>query len=65
MEVKMLKKTVIEHFGSQHAIAKALQVSDSAVSQWKEVIPERAALLVHKITRGKLRYSKAFYKKAD
>lgn len=61
----MLKKVVIEHFGSQHAVAKALHVSDSAVSQWREIIPERAALLIHQLTKGKLEYSKSFYKKVD
>ncbi len=36
----MYKKDVIDHFGTQRAVAKALGISDAAVSQWKEVIPE-------------------------
>lgn len=32
----MYKKDVIDHFGTQRAVAKALGISDAAVSQWKE-----------------------------
>lgn len=39
----MYKKDVIDHFGTQRAVAKALGISDAAVSQWKEVIPEKDA----------------------
>lgn len=60
----MLKNTATEHFGSQHAIALALGVSDSAVSQWKEVIPEKAALKLSIITNGKLKYLADLYKTA-
>ncbi|HHQ6628322.1 hypothetical protein BFS14_01955 [Serratia fonticola] len=60
----MLKEKATEHFGSQHAIAIALGVSDSAVSQWKEVIPERAAMKLSLITKGKLKYLAEFYCKA-
>ncbi|WP_089566742.1 Cro/CI family transcriptional regulator [Escherichia coli] len=34
----MYKKDVIDHFGTQRAVAKALGISDAAVSQWKEVM---------------------------
>ncbi|AOV98556.1 MULTISPECIES: Cro/CI family transcriptional regulator [Edwardsiella] len=61
----MLKQTVVKHFGSQRAVAQALQVSDSAVSQWKTLIPERAALKLHRITAGKLKYSPCFYQKSS
>ncbi|MBN3978575.1 MULTISPECIES: Cro/CI family transcriptional regulator [Serratia] len=60
----MLKEAATEHFGSQHAIALALGVSDSAVSQWKEIIPEKAALKLSILTKGKLKYLAEFYKKA-
>ncbi|MGU7665944.1 Cro/CI family transcriptional regulator [Escherichia coli] len=43
----MYKKDVIDHFGTQRAVAKALGISDAAVSQWKEVTrPLRAAMIV-------------------
>ena len=59
----MLKTAVREFFGSQHAISVALGLSDSAVSQWKEVIPEGAALKIDRITNGKLKYKSEFYQK--
>ncbi|ERT10271.1 Cro/CI family transcriptional regulator, partial [Photorhabdus temperata] len=34
------------------------------VSQWKNIIPERAALKLNKITNGKLKYKPALYNKA-
>jgi DNA-binding transcriptional regulator YdaS (Cro superfamily) len=60
----MLKEAVIEHFSSQHAIAVVLGLSDSAVSQWKEIIPEKAAMKLSILTKGKLKYLDSFYKKA-
>jgi len=59
----MLKEIVTAHYGSQHAIAVALGVSDSAVSQWEMVIPERAALKLNRITGGKLAYDPSLYQK--
>ncbi len=59
----MLKKAVREYFGSQHAISLALGLSDSAVSQWKEIIPEGAALKIERITKGKLKYQENLYQK--
>ncbi|MDC9607182.1 Cro/CI family transcriptional regulator [Xenorhabdus griffiniae] len=60
----MLKDEAIKFFGSQRAIAEKLNVSDAAVSQWKEIIPERAALKLNKITNGKLKYKPNLYSKA-
>jgi DNA-binding transcriptional regulator YdaS (Cro superfamily) len=59
--VIMLKDEAIKYFGSQRAIAEKLKVTDSAVSQWKEVIPERVALKLSRITNGKLKYQPDFY----
>ena len=58
----MLKEKVVKHYGSQRAISAALGVSDSAVSQWGEVIPERIALKLSRITDGVLVYDPSFYK---
>lgn len=53
---------MVKHYGSQRAISAALGVSDSAVSQWGEVIPERIALKLSRITDGVLVYDPSFYK---
>ena len=60
----MLKQEVIAHFGSQRAVAKALRISDSAVSQWKEIIPEKDAYRLEVITGGQLKYDEGSYRNA-
>ncbi|PQQ22997.1 Cro/CI family transcriptional regulator [Photorhabdus hindustanensis] len=60
----MFKDDAIKFFGSQRAIAEKLSLSDAAVSQWKDVIPERAALKLNRITNGKLKYKPELYNKA-
>lgn len=60
----MLKIKAIEHFSSQHEIALALGLSDSAVSQWKDLIPEKAALKLSLITGGVLKYQPDLYTKS-
>ncbi len=59
----MYKKDVIDHFGTQRAVAKALGISDAAVSQWKEVIPENLYRL-EVVTAGALKYQESAYRKA-
>ncbi|OBU06970.1 Cro/CI family transcriptional regulator [Morganella psychrotolerans] len=59
----MRKDDAIKYFGSQRAIAEKLHLTDAAVSQWKEIIPELAALKLSRITNGKLKYSPDFYVK--
>ena len=44
----MLKRDLINHFGTATAAAKALGVSKSTVSLWKEVVPWQYALLAEK-----------------
>lgn len=58
----MKKKDVIEHFGSVGAVADALKIKGSAVSQWGEDIPVRRAYELEKITHGIL---KIHYEEGD
>lgn len=60
----MHKQNVIDHFGTQRAVAKALGISDAAVSQWKEIIPEKDAYRLEIVTAGALKYDEAAYRKA-
>ena len=39
----MFKVDVLEYFGSKSATAQHLDVSPSAVTQWKDIIPEKQA----------------------
>jgi len=56
-------KTAIAHFGSAMALAKALGLTKGAVSHWGEVIPEKNALKLERITDGKLVYDESLYRK--
>lgn len=60
----MLKATVINHFPSNRAIAKVLGISPQAVGQWEDIIPERAALKLERITEGALKYDPTLYNKS-
>ncbi|HEM6698762.1 TPA: hypothetical protein U2Q37_000434 [Citrobacter amalonaticus] len=62
----MLKQDLINYFGTATAAAKALGVSKSTVSLWKNVVPWQYALLAEKQTNGALVYdSKAYCKASD
>ena len=57
----MLKSNVVKFFGNQSLVAKKLNISDVAVSKWGDTIPEKQALRLHVMTRGKLKYDPALY----
>lgn len=57
----MLKQEVISFFGGVQKTAKALNISHPAVSRWKNIIPEKQALIIERITKGKLKYSSSLY----
>lgn len=49
----MKKDDVLEYFGNNGAaVARALGVTKSAVSQWKDIIPEAMAYRVERYTEG-------------
>ena len=45
----------IAHFGSQHALARALGVSQAAVAQWGEEVPALRQLQLQQLTLGILK----------
>ena len=51
----MYKSDVIKFFGNQVLTGRALGVTKSAVSQWKEVIPEAVAYRAQRVSRNKLK----------
>ncbi|MBF7747562.1 Cro/CI family transcriptional regulator [Klebsiella pneumoniae] len=44
--------------------AIALGVTHSAVCQWGNVIPQKQAFVIERITNGKLKYDASLYQKA-
>lgn len=59
----MFKKIVVEHFGSQSAVARALGVTRAYVSAWPERVPEKQALKLERLTKGQLTYDESLYQK--
>lgn len=59
----MLKSTAIDHFKTAKALAKALDISKGAISQWGEVVPEGSAYKLQVITGGQLRVDERLYQK--
>ncbi len=60
----MRKSDAITHFGNQSKLASTLGIAPASVSQWGEIIPEKQALRLERITDGALKYDPNLYKKA-
>lgn len=58
----MFKKDVISHFGTLETVANILGISVSAVSQWKEIIPEKNAYRLQELTNGQLKINRELYR---
>lgn len=57
----MLKSAAISYFQTQKGIATALGITQAAVSKWPELIPEKQALRLARITENGLVYDPALY----
>ena len=53
--VGMRKADVIEFFGSQAAVARALGIAAPSVAGWGDEVPELRQLQIEALTGGKLR----------
>ena len=52
----MFTETVIKFFGSKAAVARALGISQVAVTRWGSAIPEKRAVRLERLTVGFLKY---------
>ncbi|PWV99407.1 Cro/CI family transcriptional regulator [Mangrovibacter plantisponsor] len=59
----MRKKDVIKFFGGTSKTANMLGITHPAVCRWGDIIPQKQAFVIERITSGKLRYDPSFYKK--
>lgn len=57
----MKKNTVIKYFKTGVNTAEFLNISKASVSGWGDVIPEKQALILDRLTNGKLKYDPALY----
>lgn len=61
----MRKSEVIKHFGGVSKTASALGISHPAVCRWSDVIPEKQAFVIERITKGELKYDASLYQKPN
>lgn len=59
----MLKADVKAHFGTLDAIADAIGITKSAVSNWDKIVPQGSAYKIQVVTGGKLRVDPSLYKR--
>ena len=60
----MYKDIVVEHYGTQTAVAEELNLTRQAVQAWSNVIPPMCALELDFITDGELAFDKSIYFRA-
>lgn len=51
----MKKADAISYFNSAAALAKALKISEAAISQWGQTIPQGRAYQIEVLTSGQLK----------
>ncbi|MFD2177784.1 Cro/CI family transcriptional regulator [Veronia pacifica] len=61
----MFKQNAIHYFGSQQKTAEALGISQPAIANWKNIIPQKQALILERLTEGKLVYDPSLYRKVS
>jgi len=57
----MLKSTVVDYYETQTKVAAALGITRSGVSIWPELIPEKQAMRLERLTEGALKYDPSLY----
>ncbi|OCG08893.1 hypothetical protein A9G13_02190 [Gilliamella sp. wkB178] len=58
----MLKNIVLKYFNGVTPLARILNLSRGAISQWGEIIPEKNAYRIQEITNGELRVDPKLYR---
>lgn len=62
----MYKSSVVKHFNSRITdVAAACGIAISSVSVWGDIIPEKQALKLERLTNGVLKYDPALYEKTN
>lgn len=58
----MYKKDVLNYYGTLVKLAEILKISPSAISQWKNIIPERQAYRLQRLSNNALTVNPELYK---
>jgi len=59
----MYKSSAIAFFGNGAKLAAILNITNGAVYQWPDIIPEKQAMKLERITGGILVYDASLYEK--
>ena len=59
----MTKEQAVRYFGTQKALADALDITQPSVAEWGEYPPELQQLRLHRLTNGELRAEREVLKK--
>ena len=59
----MKTSDVVKFYGTKSQIARALEVSRQAVSEWGDVVPESSAWKLEALSAGALRVDRKMYRK--
>lgn len=57
----MFKTTVVDYYETQAKVAGALGITRSGVSLWPDLIPEKQAMRLERLTEGELKYDPSLY----
>ncbi|ELY1862423.1 TPA: Cro/CI family transcriptional regulator [Serratia marcescens] len=60
----MYKSEAIKHFGNLTKLAQAAGVKLPSASAWGELIPEKRAARLERLTEGALKYDPALYQQS-
>jgi len=63
--INMVKNDVIGFYGSQHEVARALGITRSAVSYWKDPLPALRQLQLERLTGGVLKADADLWKPSE
>lgn len=58
----MYKKDVFKYMKTNKKISESLGISHAAVCAWGKIIPELRAVLLDRLTNGKLKYNPKLYR---
>jgi DNA-binding transcriptional regulator YdaS (Cro superfamily) len=61
----MKVETALDFYKTQQLLATALGISQAAVSKWGDIMPEKQALKIERITNGELKYDPELYAAPD
>ena len=58
----MRTSDVVSHFGTQAAVARALNITRAALQSWGDLVPPYRAMQLEQLTDGKLHYDPIRYR---